>query len=222
MRQKFNFLEGACPVTSGVKPTQHFIKRTSYQQSNMVVVVWWSGAALQLHSTPLPIRRVRSLLRAPTPGGAPSQLLKKNKTKKNVTRHSRICARNRSQLNANDHNWWTTMPVKRHKKSGAKKKKEKKKMKTLLRASHSDRLIHNPVKLFWILRLITCFNVRNNFTTTNASNILSEFPCSLTKVSHGFNTNKKKIMVLIAMVTAYILTMVLLLQILTGLYTKKY
>ncbi len=48
MRQKLNFLEGVCLVTSGVKPTQHFIKRTSYQQSNMVVVVWWSGAALQL------------------------------------------------------------------------------------------------------------------------------------------------------------------------------
>ncbi len=30
MRQKFNFLEGVCPVTSGVKPTQHFIKRTSF------------------------------------------------------------------------------------------------------------------------------------------------------------------------------------------------
>ncbi len=30
------------------KPAQDFIKRTSYQQSNMVVVVWWSGAALQL------------------------------------------------------------------------------------------------------------------------------------------------------------------------------
>ncbi len=38
MRQKLNFLEGACPVTSGVKPTQDFIIRTSYQQSNMVVV----------------------------------------------------------------------------------------------------------------------------------------------------------------------------------------
>ncbi len=48
MRQKLNFLEGAYPVTSGIKPIQHFIKRTSYQQSNMVVVVWWSGAALQL------------------------------------------------------------------------------------------------------------------------------------------------------------------------------
>ncbi len=30
MRQKFNFLEGVCPVTSGVKPTQHLTKRTSY------------------------------------------------------------------------------------------------------------------------------------------------------------------------------------------------
>ncbi len=48
MRQKLNFLEGVCPITSGVKPTQDFIKRTLYQQSNMVVVVWWSGAALQI------------------------------------------------------------------------------------------------------------------------------------------------------------------------------
>ncbi len=39
MRQMLNFLEGVCPVTSGVKPTQHFIKRTSYQLSNMVVVL---------------------------------------------------------------------------------------------------------------------------------------------------------------------------------------
>ncbi len=39
MQQKFNFLEGVCPTTSGIKPTQHFIKRTSYQQSNMVVVM---------------------------------------------------------------------------------------------------------------------------------------------------------------------------------------
>ncbi len=39
--------------------------------------------------------------------------------------------------------------------------------------------------------------------TPNASNILSEVPCSLIKVSHGFKTNKKiKIMVLVAMVTA--------------------
>ncbi len=48
MRQKLSLLESVCPVTSGVKPTQHFIHRTSYQQSNMVVVVWWFGAALQL------------------------------------------------------------------------------------------------------------------------------------------------------------------------------
>ncbi len=45
MRQKLNFLEGACPIASGIKPTQHFIKRTSYQQSNMVVEVWCSGAS---------------------------------------------------------------------------------------------------------------------------------------------------------------------------------
>ncbi len=34
-----NFLKGVCPITSGVKLTQDFIKRTSYHQSNMVVVV---------------------------------------------------------------------------------------------------------------------------------------------------------------------------------------
>ncbi len=39
MRKKFNFLEGACPVPSSVKPATHLIKRTSYQQSNMVMVV---------------------------------------------------------------------------------------------------------------------------------------------------------------------------------------
>ena len=47
-RQKINFLEGVQPVTSGVKITQHLIKRTLCQQSNMVVAVWWSGAALLL------------------------------------------------------------------------------------------------------------------------------------------------------------------------------
>ncbi len=31
-RQKLNFLEGVCPITSGVKVTQHFRKRTSCQQ----------------------------------------------------------------------------------------------------------------------------------------------------------------------------------------------
>ncbi len=71
------------------------------------------------------------------------------KKKKNVMRHSRIhtsCLR----LNANDHNWWTTMPVKRHQKSGAEKSKR---MKT-----KPVRHFHNPVKLLWVLRLITCFN----------------------------------------------------------------
>ncbi len=41
MRQKLNFLEGACPATSDIKPTHYLIKRTSYQQSNMVMVVVW-------------------------------------------------------------------------------------------------------------------------------------------------------------------------------------
>ncbi|KAK3513490.1 hypothetical protein QTP70_015502 [Hemibagrus guttatus] len=31
-RQKFYFLEGLCPITSGVKVTPHFRKRTSHQQ----------------------------------------------------------------------------------------------------------------------------------------------------------------------------------------------
>ncbi len=53
MRQQLDFLEGACPVTSGVKTTQHFIKRTSYPQSNMVEVVWWSGAVLHLQDLDL-------------------------------------------------------------------------------------------------------------------------------------------------------------------------
>ncbi len=35
MRQKLNFLENVYPVTSGLKPTQHNIKITSYQQLNM-------------------------------------------------------------------------------------------------------------------------------------------------------------------------------------------
>lgn len=33
------------PVTTGIKLTKHFIKRTLYQQSNIVVVVWQSEAA---------------------------------------------------------------------------------------------------------------------------------------------------------------------------------
>ncbi len=85
-------------------------------------------------------------------------------------------------------------------------KKNKKKMKTKPVRHFQVGYIHNPVKLFWVLRLM-CFNVGNNFTTTNACNILSEFPCYLTKVSHCFNTNKTKkqqqqLMVLVAMVTA--------------------
>ncbi len=47
---KILIIWGVCPVTSGAKPTQPFIKSTSYQQSNMVVMVWWSGAALQLQN----------------------------------------------------------------------------------------------------------------------------------------------------------------------------
>lgn len=38
------------PVTSGVKLAQHFIKRSSYQQSHMVVIVQWSNDALQKQS----------------------------------------------------------------------------------------------------------------------------------------------------------------------------
>ncbi len=76
------------------------------------------------------------------------------------------------------------MPVKKHQQSGAQKKKKKKTSENEARAS-----LHIPVKLFWLL---THFNVGNNFTSTNASNILSEFPCSHTKISHGFNKNKTK------------------------------
>ncbi len=48
--------------------------------------------------------------------------------------------------------------LKRHQKSGAKKKKKKKKnLKTLLRASLSDRLIHNPVKLLWVFEVNKVF-----------------------------------------------------------------
>ena len=45
-RQEWNFLEGACPVTSSVKLTQQFRKRTNL--SNLVIVVLWSRAALLL------------------------------------------------------------------------------------------------------------------------------------------------------------------------------
>lgn len=43
-RQKLNFLEGFSPATSDIKLTQHFMKITTYQQSNSVV--WWSLVAL--------------------------------------------------------------------------------------------------------------------------------------------------------------------------------
>lgn len=36
-RQKLNFLEGFSPATSDIKLTQHFMKITTYQQSNSVV-----------------------------------------------------------------------------------------------------------------------------------------------------------------------------------------
>ncbi len=91
------------------------------------------------------------------------------------------------------------MLMKRHQQCSTKKKQTNMKTKPVrhFQVGH----IHNPVKLFGVLSLITCFNV-GNFTTTNASNILSEIPCSLTKVSHGLNfffTNK--IMLLEAMGT---------------------
>ncbi len=76
------------------------------------------------------------------------------------------------------------MPVNRH--PAPIKVKKKKEMKTKPVRHFQVGYIHNPVKRFWVLRLITCFNVGNNFTITNAS-ILSEFPCFLTKVSNGFN-----------------------------------
>ncbi len=52
MQQKFIFFEGACPVTSDEKPAQHFIKRTSYQQSNMVVMVWGALYLQELDDLP--------------------------------------------------------------------------------------------------------------------------------------------------------------------------
>ncbi len=103
---------------------------------------------------PLHIRRVRNLHRAPTPKGAPSQLLKK----KNAIPASATARTSCLRLNANDNDWWTTMPMKRHQQSGAKKKK-KKRMKTKPLCHFQVGYIHNPVKLFWVLRLITSFNI---------------------------------------------------------------
>lgn len=47
-RENFNFLEGVRPATSGVKLTN--IRKRSYQRSNMVVLVWWSEAALRFRT----------------------------------------------------------------------------------------------------------------------------------------------------------------------------
>ncbi len=60
------------------------------------------------------------------PGGAPSQLLKKKKTWRTISTSAPATARASSlRLNADDHNWWTTMPVKRHQQSGAEKRKKR-------------------------------------------------------------------------------------------------
>ncbi len=71
-----------------------------------------------------------------------------------------------------------TMRVKRHQQSSAKEKTIKYENEAHFQVGH----ILNPVKFVWVLRLITFFNIGNNFTT-NAYNILSEFPCSLTKLA---------------------------------------
>ncbi len=55
MRQKLNLLEGVCPIKSGIKPTQDFIKRTSYQQSKHgggSVMVWGCFEAQDLDNMP--------------------------------------------------------------------------------------------------------------------------------------------------------------------------
>ncbi len=72
--------------------------------------------------------------------GAPSQLLKKKQKKPDapfphprprpLTPH--VCA--------DDHNWWTAMPVKRHKQSGAEKREKKKKDEKKALTSFSGRL----------------------------------------------------------------------------------
>ncbi len=59
------------------------------------------------------------------------------------------------------------------------KKRKPKKMKTKPVSHFQIGYIHIPVKLFWVLRLITWFNVGKKFTTTNTSNTLSEIPCLL-------------------------------------------
>ncbi len=101
------------------------------------------------------------------------------------------------RLAANDHNWWTTIPGERHQQTGSRKRKEQK---------------MKPVHYFQVPSLITCFNVGNNLTTNNASNILSWVSMFLykkllflffffTKKAMVWLRIKPKIMVLEPMVT---------------------
>ncbi len=81
-----------------------------------------------------------------------------------------------------------TIPVETHQQSGAKKRKKRWSL------CITFRYIHNPVKLFWLLTLIMCFNVSNNLTPNNASNILS-FHVPLRKLAMVLTQIKPKIMV---------------------------
>ncbi len=99
------------------------------------------------------------------PGGHHPSCSKKTKT---TWRHSRIRTRDWMQMIMDNCPW----------KDISNPAARKKKMKTKPVPHCQEGYIHNPVKLFWVLRLLTCFNVSNNFTTTNASNIFSELPCS--------------------------------------------
>ncbi len=42
MRQKLNFLEGVCPVRSGIKPTQHFIPTVKHGGGSVMVFRTWT------------------------------------------------------------------------------------------------------------------------------------------------------------------------------------
>ncbi len=48
MRQKFNFLEGVCPITSGINPTEDLIKKNIIPTVKHGGGSVMSGAALQL------------------------------------------------------------------------------------------------------------------------------------------------------------------------------
>ncbi len=134
---------------------------------------------------PLSIHRVCSLHRAPTPRGHHHSSLKKIYIWHASPAPTTACI---VFLRLKAKRSWITMLMKRHQQCGTKKKQTNIKTKPV-RHFQVDH-IHNPVKLFGGLSLVTCFNV-GNFTTTNASNILSEIPCSLTKVSHGLKKTKK-------------------------------